>query len=147
MKIRARGWNRNMGHKTLGNHALSEMRTSKDPNKGVFFDEPGLFRSFAEVSVAWGQELHLTGKYRVQIDFTRSDIIKLFKAMFGSELDMSLVTEHGFTISDDLQKQILSKMKLADLTIGDLANLGVSAKKDDKAEDVPATIKSFRRRF
>ena len=59
----------------------------------------------------------------MDLTFTQGDIFKLFKASYGRELDIDLL-EHGFTVSEDLKKRILSEIKLADLTIGDLAKLG-----------------------
>jgi hypothetical protein len=149
MEISVRGWNRNMGTRKIADHRLSMMEVSNDPNKGVYFNQPGLFRSYGEVSVAWGYEFHLTGNYRVQVDFSRSDVLKLFKMMFGSELDVALLDAHGFTVSTDLQKRLISKMRLADLTIGDLVGLSASAneKKEDTTPETPATIKNFPRRI
>lgn len=149
MEITMRGWNRNMGTRKIANHDLSEMRVSRDPSKGVYFNQPGLFKSYGEVSVAWGQEFHLTGNFRVQVDFTRSDVAKLFKTMFGSELDAETLEEYGFTLSPDLKKKLLSEIKLADLTIGDLAGLGLASKKDGPKADegAPATVKPLIRRI
>lgn len=148
MEITVRGWSRNMGARTIADYDLSAMRISNDAQKTVYFDRPGLFKSHGEVSVAWGCGLHLTGDYRVQVSFTRSDVIKLFKAMFGSVLDTTLLDEYGFAITPDLQKRLISQIKLADLTIGDLAGLGSSQEKREvKDEEIPATIKSFKRRF
>ncbi len=56
-----------------------------------------------------GQELHKTGNFRMQIDFTRSDVAKLFKAMFGSELNAETLEEYGFTLSEDLKKKVLGE--------------------------------------
>jgi hypothetical protein len=147
MEISVRGWGRNMGTKTIFEQSLSGMRLSRDPDKGVYFNSPGLFRSVGAVTVAWGHEFHLTGRYRVQADFTRTDVVKLFKAMFGSELSLSLLEDHGFTVSSELQKHFIGKIKLADLTIGDLASLTTTPKKEEETPgEAPATIKSFPRR-
>lgn len=149
MEIKARGWNRDMGTWTIADHDLSELTVSKDPHKSVRFGQgAGLFKSYGEVSVAWGQKLHYTGNYRVQVDYTRSDVVKLFKAMFGSEIDVGLLDEFGFTVSPDLKKKLLGEIKFVDLTIGELAGLGVATNKKEPTleQDTPATVKSFLRR-
>lgn len=149
MEIQVRGWGRNMGTRTILDHDLSELAVSRDPAKSVYFGKVGLFKSYGEVSVAWGQKLHFTGDYRVQVNYTCSDVVKLFKATFGSELDVELLEEYGFTVSPELKKKLLGEIKLADLTIGDLAGLGVATNKKQSApdEDTPATVKPFRRRI
>lgn len=86
MEISLRGWGRNMGTRKILECDLSDMETRRDPSKSVYFHKPGLFKSYGEVSVAWGEELHLTGRFRLQADFSRSDVVKMFKAMFGSEI-------------------------------------------------------------
>lgn len=148
MEISMRGWRRNMGTTKIADHDLSEMTLSKDPQKSVYFGRVGLFKSIGEVSVAWGEKLHFTGDYRIQVDFTRSDVAKLFKSMFGSELDVSLLEEYGFTVSPDLKKKLLGEIKLADLTIGDLAGLGLASKQEEPVadEETPGTVKPLFRR-
>ena len=123
MEIKLRGWSRDMGTKTLVDHNLSQFRISDDRNKSIHWTSPGLFARFSEVTVSWGQDLRHQGSYRMDLTFTQGDIFKLFKASYGRELDIDLL-EHGFTVSEDLKKRILSEIKLADLTIGDLAKLG-----------------------
>jgi hypothetical protein len=143
MEISMRGWGRNMGTRKIADYDLSEMTVSRDPQKIVYFGKSGLFKSYGEVSVAWGQKLHFTGDYRVQVDFSRSDVVKLFKTMFGSEITIDLLEEYGFTVSPDLKKKLLGEIKLADLTIGELAGLGLASKKEEPTvdEDTPATVK------
>src|SRR5258708_19321493 len=145
MEITARGWGRNMGDKRIVKVDLEEIAASREPRKLVHFGRPGLFQSFGEASVAWGQSLRFTGDYRMQVDFTYSDVVTLFKAMFGSELDVSLLENHGFTVSPELKKKILSEIKLADLTIGDLAGLGASKEQSEPVKPA-GEIKSFLRR-
>jgi hypothetical protein len=142
MEISMRGWGRNMGTRKIADYDLSEMIVSRDPQKIVHFGQSGLFKSYGEVSVAWGQNLRFTGDYRVQVDFTRSDVVKLFKTMFGSVITIEMLEEYGLTVSPDLKKKVLGEIKLADLTIGDLAGLGLASNKEEPAvEDTPATVK------
>jgi hypothetical protein len=146
MDITLRGWNRDMGKTLVADHDLAEMRVSRDPNKTIGWDRPGLFKSFGEVSVAWKQKLHKTGNFRMQVNFTRSDAAKIFKAMFGSELDAEVLEQYGFTLSDDVKKKVLGEIKLADLTIGELAGLSVPSKPaQTETEPTPATVRPFRR--
>jgi hypothetical protein len=78
----------------------------------------------------------------MDLTFTQGDIFKLFKTSYGRELDIDLL-DQGFTISEDLKKRILSEIKLADLTIGDLAKLGASAAEPETKEQ--SVVKPFRR--
>jgi hypothetical protein len=142
MEISMRGWGRNMGIRKIADYDLSAMTVSRDPRKIVYFGQSGLFKSYGEVSVAWGQNLRFTGDYRVQVDFARSDVVKLFKTMFGSIITIDMLEEYGLSVSDDLKKKLLGEIKLADLTIGDLAGLGLATNKEEPAEEnTPATVK------
>jgi hypothetical protein len=142
MDLKLRGWSRDMGTKTLVNHDLSQFRVSDDGNKRIHWTSPGLFARYGEVTVAWGQDLKHQGSYRMDLTFTQGDIFKLFKTSYGRELDIDLL-DQGFTISEDLKKRILSEIKLADLTIGDLAKLGASAAEPETKEQ--SVVKPFRR--
>src|ERR1700729_1068014 len=102
MEVTARGWGRNMGDKELGSIDVSELRLNKDQNKRLWFNSPQIFSSWPNVEVHWGKELHMTGRYRMEIKLTRADIVRLFKASFGTELDVDLLRDYGFTVSDDL---------------------------------------------
>lgn len=143
MEIKARGWARDMGTKSLVSHDLSQFRVSDDRQQTIRWTSPGLFARYGEVTVAWGQDFRLQGSYRVDLKFSQSDIFKLFKASYGRELDVDLL-EHGFKISDELKKRVLSEIKLTDLTIGDLAKLGAGVSPPEPKEK-PAEIKPFRR--
>lgn len=147
MELKARGWGRNMGPRVIADINLSEMMASRDPNKGIYYNQPGLFRIYGEVSVAWSQTLRFTGDYRMQLDLSTADIVKLFKTALGSQLDVDLLDEHDFTVSDELKKRLLGSIKLSDLTIGDLAGLAAPAEKQEKPEDPPAQVRPFPRRI
>ena len=123
MYVTARGWSRNMGDNELGSIDVDELRLNYDQNKRLWFDKPQLFPTRTGVEVHWGQELHLTGKYRMEITFLRSDIVQLFKAAFGSEINATMLDACGLTLSEDVKRQVLGTVKLADLTLGDLAKM------------------------
>ena len=142
MEIKLRGWSRDMGTKTLVAHDLSQFRISDDRNKSIRWTSPGLFARYGEITVSWGQDLKHQGSYRMDLTFTEGDIFKLFKASYGRELDVDLL-EQGFTISEDLKKRILGEIKLADLTIGDLAKLGADTAAPATKEQ--PVVKPFRR--
>ncbi len=138
MDIKLRGWNRDMGTHTIASHDLDGFRISDDPKKTINRSSPGLFRSYGEVSVAWQQTLRFTGDYRMQIDFSQDDIIKLMKASYGRELDVDLL-DKGFVVSDALKKKILSEIKWTELTLGDLIG-------NPQAAPQTGTVRPFRRR-
>lgn len=144
MEITLRGWGRDMGTKTLVNHDLSEFRINSDPEQTIYWSTPGLFARYGSVTVAWGQKLQHQGSYRMDLKFSQDDMFKLFKASYGRELDVDLL-EQGFTISEELKKRMLGEIKLADLTIGDLAKLGAGAAAAPEPKAEPAVIKPFRR--
>jgi hypothetical protein len=133
-----------MGTKTLANHDLSSFRISNDPQQIIYWNTPGLFARYGEVTVAWGQDFKHQGSYRMSLRFSQSDVFKLFRASYGRELDVDLL-DQGFTISEALKKRMLSEIKLADLTIGDLAKL--SGNSLSESTEQPAAIKPFPRRF
>jgi len=146
MEVSLRGWNRNMGKKTLSNVDLTGISAIRDSNKTLQWHGTSIFKGFGEVGIHWRQKMSYTGNYRMEINFSSSDIVHLFKAWNGRQLDVDLIDTHGFTVSDELRKRLLGEIKLADLTIGDLA--GIASKKEEKPEEVPATVQPiFRRRL
>jgi hypothetical protein len=135
MKITARGWKRDMGENVIGNKDLDRCSASQDPNRRIHFDrDPVIFKGFTEVSIDWGKSLSLNGKYRLETHLSREDVLHLFKTMYGTELDVDLLEQEGFTVSPELQKKMLGTIKLADLTIGDLAALGSPTQEAPQAE-------------
>ncbi|EKS33887.1 hypothetical protein [Afipia clevelandensis] len=143
MDLKLRGWNRDMGTHLIASHNLSDIPIRDDPKKTINRQKPGLFKNFGEVTVAWAQTLKFTGDYRMQIEFTEDDVFKLFRASYGRELDEDLL-DRGFTISETLKKRILSEIKVADLTIGDLAKLGAAS--SDQRPAQTRTVSAFRKR-
>jgi hypothetical protein len=131
MKVSARGWGRDMGEKVLGNHFLLTMKLKTDGT--TYRDEPVLYKNPGTVEVAWFQTMKLTGDYRMEVEFTRNDIMKLFKCMFGSELQQNLIEEWGLTFSPEVTKAILRTVKLSDLTLGDLAAMNTAPQSEEPA--------------
>lgn len=121
MKITVRGWGRDMGTKIIADHELKCLSISRDISRTVRRGDPGIFTSFGKVFVSWFQNLRLTGDYRMEIELSNDDILRLFKSKFGSELNEWLLEEEGFTVSPELTKRILRTVKLSDVTLGDLA--------------------------
>ena len=80
----------------------------------------------------------------MQVQFSQSDIIHLFKSVFGSELNASLIERHGFTISSELTKTILRT-----LTLGALGAMFGAAEESATAEKPvePTKARPFLRRF
>jgi hypothetical protein len=108
MKITVRRWGRDMGEKEIANHPLSTLEMSKDGR--VRRDDPAVIIKSFYVDVAWHQTLKLTGDYRMEVRFSESDVIRLFKVMFGSELTTRLIEEQGFTISPELKKAFCRRL-------------------------------------
>jgi hypothetical protein len=144
MQLKARGWGRNMGNTTIADIDLGDLRIRREPGKPVGFSSPGIFDVDGEISVAWGKTLHLGGDYRLQVDFSYDEIAKMFRAAFGSELTPQILEKCGLTLSDELQKSALSKVKVTDLTLGDLAKLVTPA--EEAPVEAPAVV-PFRRRI
>jgi hypothetical protein len=91
----------------------------------------------------------MTGNYRLAVKLTHADIRKLFKTAFGSELNVNLLEEHGFTVSEDLKQAVLKTVKFADLTVGQLVSMTAPPSADTSTEDKPAPsaeVKPFIRR-
>ncbi len=76
--------------------------------------------------------------------YDKLSIFKLFKAPPTVVSWMLIFLEKGFTFSEELKKRMLSEIKFADLTIGDLAKLGAGATAPE-AKEQPAAIKPLRR--
>jgi hypothetical protein len=134
MEITAHGWNRNMGETQLVNIDVSELSLSKDENKNITWQKPGLFASsrhgaFFGVEIHLTKEIKMTGSYRLKVKLTRSDILCLFRTVFGDELKVSLIEEHGFTVSAELTKAMLKTVKLTDLTLGELMDMNKQSAK------------------
>jgi hypothetical protein len=139
MEVTVRGWGRDMGEKQLGKHFLLTMQYRENGDSTVRRDTPALYRSAGgTISVGWFKELRLTGDYWMKVELNRYDVMKLFKCMFGSELQKSLVEEWGLTFSPELVKSILKTVKLSDLTLGDLVEMN-APKSDEAAEPIEAS--------
>lgn len=149
MEVSARGWNRDMGKNNLAEVDLSEIAVNNDPRKTVQWNGTSIFKSWGEVGIHWRQKMAFTGNYRMEINLTSSDMVHLFKIWNGRQLDVDLIDNYGFTVSAELKKRILGEIRLADLTIGDLASLGAAPPKDNSKteQETPGSVSSFRRRF
>ena len=149
MRVTARGWSRNMGDNVIADIDLTEAAVTRDPTRRITFgNEPTVFRTGDGVSIDWGKRVNMGGKYRWEVELTTDEIIRLFRVKVGSELDVGLLEQHGFTVSEDLQKKILGGIKLADLTIGDLARLGAASSPEaSESTSQPVPITPFRRRI
>jgi hypothetical protein len=146
MEITVRGWGRDMGTRSLVSHDLSEFLISNDPYRRIRWGAPGLFANYGTVNISWGQDLKHQGSYLMNVEYSQADIFKLFKASYGSELDVDLL-EQGFTVSEALKKRMLSEIKMSELTLGDLAKLtgGSAAAPEPKEPEAP--VRLFRRRL
>jgi len=145
MEVSLRGWNRDMGKNTLKNVDLTEIPPLRDTSKTVSWERVSIFKGIGEIGIHWRQKMSYTGNYRMEVNFDTSEIVHLFKAWNGAELDVDLIDDHGFTVSDELRKRLLGEIKLVDLTIGDLA--GIASKKEDKPkEPETGTLGRFPRR-
>src|SRR6266481_791517 len=106
MKVVVCGWNRDMGQTEIGNHDLLYTKYITDwpeyPREPVIYKNPR-----NSISVAWFKQLKLTGNYRAEVEFTKSDIMRLFKCCFGSELQSELIKEYGLTFSPEVVKSVL----------------------------------------
>jgi hypothetical protein len=146
MKITVRGWGRDMGEKEIANHFLLTMQYKADGT--VYRERPSLYEGSGNITVAWFQPLKLTGDYRMEVQFSRTDIMKLFKCAFGSELSANLIEKYGLTFSEEVTKAILRTVKLSDLTLGDLAAMNAVPPSDQTAEaaEEPPKVTPFLRR-
>jgi hypothetical protein len=112
----------------------------------VQYNGTSIFKDFSEIGIHWRQKMSYTGNYRMEVNFSTEEIIHLFKAWNGNVLDVDLIDNHGFKVSDELRKRLIGEIKLADLTIGDLA--GIASKKEETpAEPETGAVQPFRRRF
>ena len=131
MKLTARGWSRDMGENTLADYDLREVQARGDPNQRLLRSSPRMFESFGEVALHWVQRLRYAGEYRMELTFNRSDIVQLFKSAFGSELNVELLEQHGFTVSPELQKLLL--IRLGDLVTARAEEDAAPAKEENAA--------------
>jgi hypothetical protein len=146
MKVTVQGWARDMGTKELADFSLSNISSTGE--RKVYPDRPTIYSSSVDVTVAWRQHMRYMGDYRMYIDFSRQDVLKLFKTTFGTELGAWLVDDEGFTISEELTRRALRTVKLSELTIADLAKMSAPTE-EPKTKDKPtetATVRRFLRR-
>jgi hypothetical protein len=123
VKISAHGWGRNMGDTVLGSIDLPEKKLNRDERRTLHYGTSELFWGSGGPEVHWTRNIKMTGDYRVKVEFTNLDVIRLLRASYGTVLDVDLIERHGFTVSKRLQNAILAKIKLTDLTLGDLLKL------------------------
>lgn len=122
MKVTVRGWNRDMGETAIGEMSL--LMTKYNEKGTVRRDTPALYENYRRgITIAWFQELKLTGNYRMEVQLSRDDIVKLFKLAFDGELRSFLINDWKFTLSPELVKEALKTIKLTDLTLGDLMSM------------------------
>jgi hypothetical protein len=133
MKITVRGWGRDMGEKQIANHFL--LTTEYKADGTVYRDTPILYKGAGNIIVAWFQRLKLTGHYRMEVQLSPTDVMTLFKCLFGSELDVKLIERYGLTFSPEATKAILRTVKLSDLTLGDLAAMGAASPEEPATAD------------
>jgi hypothetical protein len=144
MRVTARGWNRDMGQNEIASMDLSQCSIRRDGTYSIHLHQTALNSPYSDVTVRWGKKLHLTGNYLMKLELTRDDVVQLFKASFGTELDVDLIERHGFTVSEELSRTVLGKVKLADLTLGDLAKIATaSAETEPVPNATTAEIRQF----
>jgi hypothetical protein len=78
-----------------------------------------------------GADLH-TRTWAI-LELKPDDVMRLFKCLFGSELQLNLVERYGLTFSPDVVKSILKAVKLTDLTLGDLATMNTVSQSEEPA--------------
>jgi hypothetical protein len=130
MKITVRGWARDMGTKEMVDIELYDTSIKEDAQRCIFRNEPGIFTAPGRTFIAWFQNLRHMGQYRMEIELSNKDLLRLFKAKFGTELREWLVDDEGFTISAELTKRALRTVKLADVTLADLAAMSATPTED-----------------
>jgi hypothetical protein len=135
MRITATGWNRDMGPNVIGDIDLGQVKPTEDHTARFDFDGAGFYITrWSLADIYWGKNLRLTGDYKVRTEFSRTDVLRLFRAMDGGLLTGDLVSNHGFVVYDDLKGKILKETKLvdflrskgvelSDVTLGDLIEL------------------------
>jgi len=99
--------------------------------------------------VGWFRELRMMGNYRMDIEFSNEDILRLFKLRFGTELKEWLVDDEGFTISPELTKRALRTVKLSDVTLADLAAMQEGPRNEPATAEKlveKSNVATFRRR-
>jgi hypothetical protein len=120
MKLSMRGWSRDMGRTDLIEQSLTDLDVSDDGTVQRA-GPPTMYKHWNSVLVGWYQKLQHNGNYRVDLELSHNDIMKLFKAAFGSEITPEVMNRYGLTLSPEVDKAALSRVKLADLTLADLA--------------------------
>jgi hypothetical protein len=123
MKISVRGWARNMGTQVLTEYDLAEIEYSRDFQRGVWRGKPKIFTAVGRTFVAWCQHLRHMGDYRMELELSNEDLLRLFKVRFGTELSEWLIDQQGFTLSPELIKRALRTVKLTDVTLADLVRM------------------------
>jgi hypothetical protein len=139
-----------MGETVLVDHELDELAVSQSEKRTTYRGRPPtIFNGFfSKLYIAWHQRLQLMGNYRMEIKLSKSDVLRLFKCMYGRQLDADLIEQYGFTISEDLKKAVLKTVKLTDVTLGELASMTAQDAEEPSVEQPPAQVRSlFRRRI
>jgi hypothetical protein len=125
-----------MGETTVADHSLSDLTINNDERRIIYsHSPPSLFKNWRSIEVAWFQKLRFTGSYRMELELTNWDIIRLFKSAFGDELTPETITKYGFKVSPELEKAALGKVKIANLTVGELVAMIQPASQAVPAKD------------
>src|SRR5947209_12951955 len=99
MKVTVRGWSRDMGEKELTTIFLPTTEYRDDGT--AYRSKPVMYDGNGGITVAWYQHMSLTGNYRMEVQLQRYDIMRLFKAAFGSEIQSHVVEKYGLTFSPE----------------------------------------------
>lgn len=59
----------------------------------------------------------------MDLELSHEDIVKLFKALFGDEITPMILDLYKLKVSSEIEKAALSRVKLGDLTLADLASI------------------------
>lgn len=111
MRVDFVGWSRNMGYNTIVNENLSDAKIynineiSNCNWRSISVDIHDEF-----VRLLGGYPVRLGGDYRLEIDFSRSEISQLFILAFGEELDAEALERAGLRVSASVIKRALGQM-------------------------------------
>lgn len=74
----------------------------------------------------------------MDLELSHEDIVKLFKALFGDEITPMILDLYKLKVSSEIEKAALSRVKLGDLTLADLASI-MKPSKEGKDQAGPST--------
>lgn len=118
MKITATGWRRNMGPNNLGSIDIATAQVEPADSRWPR-SVPSIRAEGDGLTIGWSKSLRLSGDYEIVMEFSKQEVARLFRLIFGDELTEELLKEAGLSIASMRPSGPELHGAIRDMTIGE----------------------------